>query len=301
MEKSEISKCNRSKERWAILRNFIKNQNLDVQHKRSHAYGLFTSYKITDLIEAGYEVCNGSSKAKSGYEWLEYASEHFPSCRLAVRQRIRAVNWNDATGFDNTGNICVWPSEEVLSYICIKNSEDFRGKTVCELGAGMTGLAGMMLAIASDVQEILITDGNMDGVSNLKEIARTNKRQFGGSKAVNVRQLRWNMWEDYSDLKGHFDFVLCSDCLLYEQLHASLADVISTLLKPDGMVLMTSPRRGCSVEQFIEQAKTKCFDCECIENYDEFVWSAYCQEKEGSPLAEVVRNFPVLIKMKKKK
>lgn len=88
MEKSRNSKCNRSKERWQILRSFIQNRNLDVQHKRSHAYGLFTSSKITDLTESGYGECNGSSKAKSGYEWLEYASEPFSSCRLAVRLRL---------------------------------------------------------------------------------------------------------------------------------------------------------------------------------------------------------------------
>ncbi len=43
-----------------------------------------------------------------------------------------------------------------------------------------------------------------------------------------------------------------------------------------GVVFIVSPRRGSSVENFVEKAQ-KWFDCECIENYDEFVWSAYCK------------------------
>ena len=41
-------------------------------------------------------------------------------------------------------------------------------------------------------------------------------------------------------------------------------------------MFIVSPRRGSSVENFVEKAQ-KWFDCECIENYDEFVWSAYCK------------------------
>ncbi|CAB3994505.1 calmodulin-lysine N-methyltransferase [Paramuricea clavata] len=275
MEEDGISKSNTPKERWQLLRMFIKNRNLNVQHKRSHAFGLFTSCKITDLREEGFENFDDRCEAKDDYEWLEYTCEHFTSCRLAVRQRVRAVNWNDATGFDNTGNICVWPSEEILSYLCIKKSKDFSEKTVCELGAGMTGLAGMMVAIASDVQEVLITDGNMDGVTNLQEINKANKRRFGKSE-VHIRQLRWDIKEDYKDFENYFDYVICADCLLYEQVHENLLDVMSALLKADGMVLIVSPRRGFSVEHFIENAQ-KWFACEYIENYDEFISSEYCK------------------------
>ena len=85
MEEAGISKSNTPKERWQLLRMFIKNRNLNVQHKRSHAFGLFTSCKITDLREVGFENFDDSCEAKDDYEWLEYTCEHFTSCRLAVR------------------------------------------------------------------------------------------------------------------------------------------------------------------------------------------------------------------------
>jgi hypothetical protein len=46
------------------------------------------------------------------------------------------------------------------------------------------------------------------------------------------------------------------------------------------MVLIVSPRRGSSVEHFIEKAQ-KWFNCEYIENYDEFISSEYCKVSHG--------------------
>jgi hypothetical protein len=43
-------------------------------------------------------------------------------------------------GVDNTGNVCVWPSEEVLGLLVASRGRwDVSGKTVIELGGGMTG------------------------------------------------------------------------------------------------------------------------------------------------------------------
>lgn len=42
------------------------------------------------------------------------------------------------------------------------------GSRVLELGAGMSGLAGLGVAACSDAAEVIITDGNPDAFKNLE-------------------------------------------------------------------------------------------------------------------------------------
>ena len=83
--KKDLPKSNISKHRWQLLRTFIKDRNLNVQHKRSHAFGLFTSCKITDLKEVVVENVDDSCQVETDYEWFEYSCGHFPDHQLAVR------------------------------------------------------------------------------------------------------------------------------------------------------------------------------------------------------------------------
>jgi hypothetical protein len=45
-------------------------------------------------------------------------------------------------GVDNTGNVCVWPSEPLLLYVILENKwiqDIIRGKSLLEIGGGVTG------------------------------------------------------------------------------------------------------------------------------------------------------------------
>ena len=89
--------------------------------------------------------------------------------------RSQSTKLQDLTGFNNTGNICVWPSEEVLGGYCLENSHLFHDKNVLELGAGMTGLAGLMISQTCHPVHVEITDGNQNSLENLKIVLEENR------------------------------------------------------------------------------------------------------------------------------
>ena len=70
---------------------------------------------------------------------------------------------------DNTGNTRTWPCEELLAFYLLENPEILHSLkvsdqklSICELGAGMSGLAGFSVALKykEDIYEALISDGN---------------------------------------------------------------------------------------------------------------------------------------------
>ena len=73
-------------------------------------------------------------------------------------------------GYNNPGNVQIWASEECTSMFCLENQEIFRGKTVVELGAGMTALAGLVVAAECNPAKVILTDGNEKSVENIGAI-----------------------------------------------------------------------------------------------------------------------------------
>jgi len=88
---------------------------------------------------------------------------------------VDQISLSDLTGFNNTGNVCVWPSEDCLSQYSLENLDFFRGKSIVELGGGMTSLCGLAIAAYGEPKSVLLTDGNQTSVENLKKICSKNE------------------------------------------------------------------------------------------------------------------------------
>ena len=213
----------------------------------------------------------------------------------AVRFLPPTVSLDTMMGFNNTGNVCVWPSEEVLARYCLRNPEQFRGKSVIELGGGMSCLAGLLLALTGVPSSVRLTDGNKTSVENVRRIIEANRMKFG---AVHVSEdvLLWDKDFLSSDYPK-FDFVICADCLFFVELHECLSRVIQKLLRPGGTALLFNPRRSGSLAQFVKTAGWYFFVRE-VERYDEVVWERHCLAQDSSEVYKPDLHYPILLTLK---
>ena len=127
------------------------------------------------------------------YEWVHYSLE--PVCpgrgSVAVRQRaggkvtLKDMRESFSTGVDNTGNVCLWPAEEVMAHYILSRSSDFAGKNVCELGAGV-GLCGLAMARVLNANSLLLTDGNAQVVETLERALEVQLKQICRRKPMCV-------------------------------------------------------------------------------------------------------------------
>lgn len=288
----ELNSSQKARERWKLLAKALKGQRSDESCHNAVSVRRFGSYGLlkTQLLPACEKEKN------SGATWHSYVCPEVSNFSMTIRHLPGTLRPDTVFGFNNTGNVCVWPSEEVMAYRCQKYLNDFRGRTVCELGGGMTCLAGVMLSILSDAEYMLLTDGNDESVENLDKIIQKNSSAFGKTKVAS-RMLRWGCGPVQDDLVEKFDLVLCADCLFFEQGRKDLVDLVYTMLKPQGKAVMYAPRRGKTFDEFVTLACER-FHTTVEEEYDQTVWSLHNEMKaKGLDHYDANIHFPLSLTM----
>lgn len=190
-----------------------------------------------------------------------------------VRYLTPKLSLTQLVGFNNTGNVCVWPSEECLAVYCLQNRQIFRDKNVLELGGGMTSLAGFLVASAADPRLVHLTDGNSDSVRNISHSVERFKEEKNIC-VIDTFELRWDDTDKVGGLVNSYHVIICADCLFFKDSSSSLVHSLYKMLKKMGKVIVMAPNREETFGKFEELARTV-FSVEVIENYCNEVWKAH--------------------------
>lgn len=273
-------------------------------------------------------------------KWFYYSLNHkniefrirlrFTSNKLPIKELFR--------GFDNTGNY-LWLSEEILSYFCLKNSFLFDKLNVCELGCGLSGFAGLTVAISSKANFVLLTDGNSRCMENVISIKKANQNLFDQT-VVECKQLKWSLMhgnESNSEKSKHhrdcnqandkpskdkskdksidenssnklivdslqskFDVILCSDCLYFEKSHLLLIETIYSLLNDSGIAIIMAPLRKNSFKDFMKLSG-RYFHLKIHIVYDDVVWKLNGKfQKELTDIYKTDLHYPLMAILQKR-
>lgn len=223
--------------------------------------------------------------------WYKYSMivddvEYF----VNIGHRNRTFSAEDLMGFNNTGNICIWPSEETLTYYVGANLNTFKDKTVLELGGGMSCLAGLICAKYGLSKFVMLTDGNKISVENVQVSCFCN--EFKCPIACEI--LKWGNL----NVDCVFDIILCADCLFFDDARADLIETLWNSLALDGLALIMAPRRGCTLNTFIVQCNEKGFVCKEIVNYNDTVWQKHSSLLKNAEYDDNI-HYPILIELTK--
>lgn len=147
---------------------------------------------------------------------------------------------------DKTG-LALWPASIVLSRWIASISSAFKGKTVCELGAGC-GLPGVTASVYGRAKHVVLTDYYDETVRNLRYNALENSTEDG---TIVVKAVDWaKKWVDEP-----FDMVVGADLIYAKEAVPLLLRTIRSALKEGGHFLYVCPDERDGLVDFINSAE----------------------------------------------
>lgn len=285
----------------------------------------FASFDLMEqdrLTGAGRDQLIGSCRDWSTYRMCVVAATDTTDDAAALDVREYTVNIHHIQrpisavalmGFNNTGNVCVWPSEEALAYYALVHIDWFTDRMVLELGGGMTCLAGLLVAKYGRPFGVHLTDGNARSVANVRQTCRLNDVRDCYVKC-SVLQWEWRAAQTRAMLRAgndvgdqqqngrteQFDYILSADCLFFDEARAALVETMWTCLAVGGRALVMAPRRGATMADFVRLAEQRGFGCVVRRRYDERIWRRHVElmETQRGTYDEDL-HYPILIELTK--
>jgi len=291
-----------AQKRWKILAKVLRKDSEETVSSSSDEFAeeqtaSVRRFKSFDLLRQDSFEDHVSLKCLGKTEnWYKYRMqlENESEYSVNIHHMERQLTASDLMGFNNTGNICVWPSEEALTALVLSEVASYRGKWILELGGGFTSLAGLMLAKYATPYAVHLTDGNEISVENVRKTVCLNELSCYTKCSV----LKWQEKCARSQAEqAKFDFILCADCLFFDEARSALVDTIWYYLAPEGSALIMAPRRGRTLSVFQDECVARGFRVELATRYNETIWQRHLQLKADSDLYDEDLHYPLLLRL----
>ncbi|CAB4054566.1 SLC25A2_15 [Lepeophtheirus salmonis] len=249
-------KSSASAQRWKLLSSSI----LSTCKSKETLVCEFPNYELIHFDKL-YDLSEEESPTEfECASWYRVRLIDFPRISFKIRILNKKTTLRDITGFNNTGNVRLWPSEIILTRYLLENPWLYRKKSVLELGGGMTSLAGICIAHNyghDKPKSVHCSDGNEESVKNIQKIIEINNISCNKSSLTQQVELtsgclRWDI-EEKGEGDKCYDLIVCSDCLFFKAGRKELAEFIVHKLNPGGgRAIIFAPPRNDTLKEFVQ-------------------------------------------------
>ncbi|XP_030759807.1 calmodulin-lysine N-methyltransferase [Sitophilus oryzae] len=284
-----------ARRRWAILAKALKSPSGSQPSSPTDDVSVrrISSFMLLKTRELPAPPSPLVSELLSKRAWFEYSlSVGQNAFSLNISHRTRTFSAEDLMGFNNTGNVCIWPSEETLSYYACSNLDIFKNRNVLELGGGMSCLAGLFVAKYASPKTVLVSDGNKTSVDNVRAILQCNEFSCPTDCAI----LKWG---EPRGSRRLYDVIVSADCLFFDDARRDFVECLYEYLAPEGLGLVMAPQRGSTLDSFMIQSENRGLICRKIMRYDDVVWERRLELLDQCEYNDNI-HYPVLVEVTKR-
>lgn len=109
--------------------------------------------------------------------------------------------------------------------------------------------------------------------------------------------LRWeNSMKQCPMERQKYNFIVCADCLFFEDSRVALVDSICYFLSSTGVALVIAPKRGKSMNFFIKKCMAKGLSCQIFTYYNKEIWERHQKFLTCNYYNEDI-HYPILLKI----
>ena len=209
--------------------------------------------------EFGQQEIVPQDQEEAGLDFHTMEFDFEPEISPIIKLRAKS----EITG--STG-LALWTCAQILSGYLVEHPHHVKNKRVLELGSGL-GLVGIV-AHHLGSERVIVTDGDLDVLSNLRYNMKQNQQQQqqvnDGNLSIHTPQLIWGENLDaFEEIYEKQSVILATDVFYSQHLVDPLWRTVDRLLEVDGVFILSFCPHNVTIHHVLDKAKELGFTWTC--------------------------------------